>query len=155
MNKTNFKVVSFLAALTLMFSFTACGRKEKVSKDDNVKDATQQAADVKFETIADYVNSQELQEELAELRAGVETDAIDVQITSEDNVLIYTSKFNNLSVEDVDSASIDANLQNNAGSYSALARGLKEATNESNPVVRIIYLASDGQVIVSKDYGIE
>lgn len=158
MKKRNIKLLSLLVALMLVFSLGACGKKDKHADNNGDKEdkkATQQSADVKCETIADYVNSQELQDQLAALRESVSGQDIDVTITSENNILIYTSKYNKLSVEDVDAAAINAGLDSNASSYTALAKALKESTNEENPIVRIVYLASDGQIIVSKDYGIE
>ena len=157
MKKKLFRVACVAAVLTMALSFAGCGKKEESGSGSGSK--TESNVDNKggneFDTVEDYVNSSELQSQLSTLKSNVQGSGLNIDIKAEDNVLIYEYKYDDLKKADVTDeaiATLESGLEQQSATFETVADSLKSATNEKNPVVKIVYLSSDGEVIVEKEF---
>lgn len=106
----------------------------------------------KFNSIADFVNSKEMQEQLESIKSSVEGQGMSIDVTGEDNKLIYTYTY----TEDLDLTGaadiLKAGLDSQADTFKEVAASLKDAVNVENPVVVVTYLDSEGNEIYSAEF---
>ena len=106
----------------------------------------------KFKTIADFVNSEQMQEQLEATKSAAEAQGIKIDVTGEGDKLIYTYTF--AASTDLTSAEevLKAGLDSQKDTFKNVAASLKDAVNVSNPIVVVQYKDSDGNEIYSAEF---
>ena len=167
------KISLIMCVIMLTFAVSACGKSdndskknepktEDTAKDDAIDDAKDDAEDNedaavtgKFKTLEDFVNSDIMQQQLETQLASLEGSGIALNLTAEDNKLIY-----NFTIEDADlsaalaadPSTLESSLQSQASTFESVASSLKAAVEVENPVVVVRYLDNTGAEIVAQEF---
>lgn len=167
------KISLIMCVIMLTFAVSACGKSdndskknepktEDTAKDDTKDDAKDDAEDNddaavtgKFKTLEDFVNSDIMQQQLETQLASLEGSGIALNLTAEDNKLIY-----NFTIEDADlsaalaadPSTLESSLQSQASTFESVASSLKAAVEVENPVVVVRYLDNTGAEIVAQEF---
>ena len=173
------KGLLFLCVLMLAAAMTACGSddsdnskkddkktEETTPADDSSEDDADAAdsgdsgevdtgvtADGKFKSLEGFVNSDIMQQQLETQFASLEGTGMSIELTADDNKLIY-----NLTIEDPDlSAAMDASalesyLDSQTATFEAIAAALPASVDVENPVVVVRYLDYTGEEIASREF---
>ena len=167
------KISLIMCVIMLTFAVSACGKSdndskknepktEDTAKDDAKDDAKDHAEDNddaavtgKFKTLEDFVNSDIMQQQLETQLASLEGSGIALNLTAEDNKLIY-----NFTIEDADlsaalaadPSTLESSLQSQASTFESVASSLKAAVEVENPVVVVRYLDNTGAEIVAQEF---
>ena len=167
------KISLIMCVIMLTFAVSACGKSdndskknepktEDTAKDDAKDDANDDAEDNddaavtgKFKTLEDFVNSDIMQQQLETQLASLEGSGIALNLTAEDNKLIY-----NFTIEDADlsaalaadPSTLESSLQSQASTFESVASSLKAAVEVENPVVVVRYLDNTGAEIVAQEF---
>ena len=106
----------------------------------------------KFKTIADFVNSEQMQEQLEATKSAAEAQGMKIDVTGEGDKLIYTYTF--AAGTDLTGAEevLKAGLDSQKDTFKNVAGSLKDAVNVSNPIVVVQYKDSDGNEIYSAEF---
>lgn len=176
MKKKEVRIFLYAAMLMLMFALVGCGSKDTQKKDsddkiaeqnkdnedndkDSAKDDQKDKEDDKnaeftgkFASVEEFAESDMLQEQIDGLKKTISSLGLNVEVTGEDNKLIYTYRY----LEDVqmeglaDALSTQLNAQ--AATFKSIAASLKEAVEVDNPVVVVTYQNVDGTEIYSQEF---
>ena len=167
------KISLIMCVIMLTFAVSACGKSdndskknepktEDTAKEDAKDDAKDDAEDNddaavtgKFKTLEDFVNSDIMQQQLETQLASLEGSGIALNLTAEDNKLIY-----NFTIEDADlsaalaadPSTLESSLQSQASTFESVASSLKAAVEVENPVVVVRYLDNTGAEIVAQEF---
>lgn len=167
------KISLIMCVIMLTFAVSACGKSDNDSKKnepktedtakDNAKDDAKDDAEDnddaavtgKFKTLEDFVNSDIMQQQLETQLASLEGSGIALNLTAEDNKLIY-----NFTIEDADlsaalaadPSTLESSLQSQASTFESVASSLKAAVEVENPVVVVRYLDNTGAEIVAQEF---
>ena len=167
------KISLIMCVIMLTFAVSACGKSDNDSKknepktEDTAKDAAKDdakddaednddaAVTGKFKTLEDFVNSDIMQQQLETQLASLEGSGIALNLTAEDNKLIY-----NFTIEDADlsaalaadPSTLESSLQSQASTFESVASSLKAAVEVENPVVVVRYLDNTGAEIVAQEF---
>ena len=112
--------------------------------------ADSQTLEDKYSSIDEFVKSPVMQDQLPTLKSSVEQMGMDMDISGEDNKLVYTFKYKkdvNVSADALNSA-----LDSQVATYKNIAASLKTAVNVDSPVVVVRYLDSKGKEIASREF---
>lgn len=124
-----------VCCLTLVFSLAAC-----------------KGGSGKYATMEEYVQSAEMQSQIASLQQTMEEQGLSMTITGEENKLIYTYTYLS-EVSDLVGDALESALQQQSSTFESVAETLKQAVDVDNPVVVVRYLSSDGTEICSMEFG--
>lgn len=124
-----------VCCLTLVFSLAAC-----------------KGGSGKYATMEEYVQSAEMQSQIASLQQTMEEQGLSMTITGEENKLIYTYTYPS-EVSDLMGDALESALQQQSSTFESVAETLKLAVDVDNPVVVVRYLSSDGTEICSMEFG--
>ncbi len=159
------KISLIMCVIMLTFAVSACGKSDNDSKknepktEDTAKDDAEDNDDAavtgKFKTLEDFVNSDIMQQQLETQLASLEGSGIALNLTAEDNKLIY-----NFTIEDADlsaalaadPSTLESSLQSQASTFESVASSLKAAVEVENPVVVVRYLDNTGAEIVAQEF---
>ena len=113
-------------------------------------------AEGKFKTMEEYVQSDLVQLQLKNLREMTDPDILEVEISGQENRLIYTYIYKDIYdvdekafVEAVRSYLDDKDLSEK---YASMANLLKTLVEVEDPVIVLKYIAEDGTELYSKEY---
>ena len=113
-------------------------------------------AEGKFKTMEEYVQSDLVQLQLKNLREMTDPDILEVEISGQENKLIYTYIYKDIYdvdekafVEAVRSYLDDKDLSEK---YASMANLLKTLVEVEDPVIVLKYIAEDGTELYSKEY---
>ena len=132
MKKIISMILSSVLLLTMVLSLTACGNS-------------------KFGSISDFVNSDEFQQQLDAAMSSTEGSGLNLEITGEDNKLIYSYTYQEGMPAEA-AEQLQAALEAQASTLEGIASELKNAVNVENPVVVVEYLNPDGSVLCSMEF---
>ena len=132
MKKIISMILSSVLLLTMVLSLTACGNS-------------------KFGSISDFVNSDEFQQQLDAAMSSTEGSGLNLEITGEDNKLIYSYTYQEEMPAEA-AEQLQAALEAQASTLEGIASELKNAVNVENPVVVVEYLNPDGSVLCSMEF---
>lgn len=161
MRKKLFRVICVASVLTMAMAFTGCGSVSDSDKNENTKKETSvdkdndSSSDKEFDTVEEYLNSDEVQSALETLKQSLEGSGMMVEVKAENNTLIYQYKYDNVAMADItDEAkqTLETGLEENKTTFESVAKSLLEETNAENPTVKISYITSDDQIIIEKEY---
>lgn len=166
------KLLLTMCAVTTAFALSACGGGSKAPADDTAQaeddaaggdtageeaPAEEEEPEVsgKYASIQEFVDSDIMKEELASQMESLEDSGMTMELKGEDNKLIYNFIIEDESLSKLLSTqteSLESTLDSQASTYSAVAASLTAAIDVEDPVVVVQYSASDGTVIISKEY---
>lgn len=107
----------------------------------------------RFESLEDFVNSDIMQQQLETQFASLEGTGMSLELTADDNKLIY-----NLTIEDpdlsavMDASALESYLDSQASTFEAIAAALPASVDVENPVVVVRYLDYTGEEIASREF---
>ena len=169
------KLLLLMCAMTLAFALTACGGSgddadtsggaaqteedasggdDAAAEDDTSADDTaDDTAAGKFASIQEFIDSDMMQEELATQLESLEGTGMSMELTAEDNKLIYNFKIDDPDLSAaMDSATLESTLDSQASTFESVAGALPAAIDVENPVIVVRYLDSDGNELVSREF---
>ena len=169
------KMLLLMCAMTLAFALTACGGSgddadtsggaaqteedasggdDAAAEDDTSADDTaDDTAAGKFASIQEFIDSDMMQKELATQLESLEGTGISMELTAEDNKLIYNFKIDDPDLSAaMDSATLESTLDSQASTFESVAGVLPAAIDIENPVIVVRYLDSDGNELVSREF---
>lgn len=167
MKKIFIRLIACAIAVSSMVSLAACGDSAASSQADSsavsstastVDTETSSVAEVeKYASISDFVNSDEMQSQLAAISDSLADSGMTMEVTGEDNKLIYTYIYGDLGDADVDAIAegLESAVDEMAETFSGVAASLTDTVEVENPVVVVIYKTSDGTVLCEKEFGAE
>ncbi|MCI1217408.1 DUF4854 domain-containing protein [Bifidobacterium crudilactis] len=158
-------------SLCLALSLAACGSANsaeesttKQSSSQTTKTATPQASSSdkksstassgKYASIDEYVQSSEVQSQLASVKSQAESGGMTLDVRGEDNALVYDFTLPaGMSASTAGLADkLNSGLDGQASTFQSIATMMKSAVEVDNPVVRVIYRDSAGTTITSRDF---
>lgn len=169
------KMLLLMCAMTLAFALTACGGSgddadtsggaaqteedasggdDAAAEDDTSADDTaDDTAAGKFASIQEFIDSDMMQKELATQLESLEETGISMELTAEDNKLIYNFKIDDPDLSAVmDTATLESTLDSQASTFESVAGVLPAAIDIENPVIVVRYLDSDGNELASREF---
>lgn len=105
-----------------------------------------------FETITDYVNSDIMQSQIAEVTASLEGTGIKIDIYGEDNKLVYAYTYEDFTKDVIDVSALQSGMESQAETFKSIAKTIKSVVNEPNPVVKVIYLDANGEEVYTTEF---
>lgn len=105
-----------------------------------------------FDTIADYVNSDSMQSQIAELTSSLEGTGTKIDIYGEDNKLVYAYTYEDLTKDVIDASALESAMEEQAETFRGIAKTIKSVVNEPNPVVKVIYLDANGEEVYATEF---
>ncbi len=172
------KTLLLVCAMMMALALTACGGSGNSGNSDNTDDAAQTADDDaaaddaaaddaaaaddtadnaavtgKFASIQEFIDSDIMQEQLQTQMSALEGSGMSMEITGEDNKLIYSFKIDDPDLSAVmDTAALESALESQASTFESVAGILPTAIEVENPVVVVRYLDSDGNELVAREF---
>ncbi len=110
------------------------------------------ACSSKYKTMQDYVNSSEVQEQIASVKEEVESAGMQIEVKGEGNKFIYVYTLDINDVPDEVASQLESGLTAQASTFEELAEALKQEVQVDNPVVVVQYVDSDGKEIYSQEF---
>lgn len=113
-------------------------------------------AEGKFKTMEGYVQSDVVQLQLKSLREMIDSDIMEVEISGQENKLIYTYIYKEM--YDVDEKALGEALRSYlddndlSEKYTSMTNLLKTMVEVENPVIVLQYITEDGTELCSKEY---
>lgn len=180
MKNRSIRLVVCAAMATLMLAFSACGDKETTKENKTVettetetqKDTAAESTETetqedttsaedsaglngKYKTMAEFAASDEVQNQIASLKESIAESGMDIAITGEDNKLIYTYTYGDVTKSDELVTALTNGLESQADTFKGIASTLSLAVEVENPVVVVKYIDANGEEIVSQEYSAE
>lgn len=163
------KFMLALCASAAVFALTACGGsgdktpagdtaqsdEDTSAGDDAAAGEEEDLVSGKFASIQEFIESDIMQDQLASQMESLEESGMTLELTGEDNQLIY-----NFIIQDedlsallaADPSSLESTLESQSSTYSSVAASLTAAIDVEDPVVVVRYTGSDGTELVSKEF---
>lgn len=164
------KMLLFMCALMLALALTACGGSgddssttDDAQTEDNstagddadADDAAEDDGTVtgKFASIQEFIDSDMMQEQLSSQMESLEGSGMSMELTAEDNKLIYNFKIDDPDLSAaMDASALESSLDSQASTFESVAGVLPTAIDVENPVVVVRYLDSDGNELASREF---
>lgn len=150
MKKNTSKLLLFMMVLIMSLSLVACGSDKENSKETKASQESQKQGESIYDTVADFVNSDESQKSFETLKKSLEGSGMNLEITAEDDKLVYTYTYEKIEKTDEMAAQLesmaaqDSTLQNTAN-------GIQKCVNVDTVTVIARYVDCNGEEIYSKE----
>ena len=165
-----------ICAMMLAFALTACGGSgndsdtaddtqtednsaagdDTAADDDAAADDTSEddgAVTGKYASIQEFIESDMMQEQLATQMSSLEGSGMSMELSAEDNNLIYSFKIDDPDLSAaMDASALESSLDSQASTFESVAGVLPAAIDVENPVVVVRYLDSDGNELASREF---
>lgn len=147
MKKNISKLLLLMIVFVVSIGLVACGSEKNKQKDTKVG---QEEGKSIYDTVSDFLNSDESQKGFETLKKSLEGSGMNLEITAEDDKLIYTYTYENIEktdemAEQLESmAAQDSTLQNTAN-------GIQKCVNVDTVTVIARYVDCNGEEIYSKE----
>lgn len=106
----------------------------------------------KYATVEEYVKSDAVQSQLDTLKTTIKNMGMDVEVSAEDNKLIYTYTYDT----DVDTEGmadqLKETLETQSSTFKSVLSSLKSYVDVDSPVIVIKYLNNDGTEIYTHEF---
>lgn len=165
MKKKGIKLAACTLVLAMALSLGACSdssddkdsdKKTTVENSDtNNDDADDNASSAMFESMEEYIASDEAQAEVDALKASMQGDEMSVDVRDEGNKLIYTFKYDTLVKEEGMEEAFESESAKVESMFTQAAKLMKSVVAVDNSVVVVEYIDANGEMIFTKDYGAE
>lgn len=170
MKKTCKTLLALLLTMIMLLSLAACGKKTPAATDPSdvsgsttsestttqtqeaTTTATKPAGGKLYASVEEYVNSPEMQKAFAALKESFSSMPMTMEMKGEDNKLVYIYTY----TQDIDKAAAKPALENSvkvqAATFENVAKQMLTFVDEKNPVVKVVYLAKDGDELYSCEF---
>lgn len=164
MKKKTLRLMLCTALTVVALSFNACGdgkeskaaSKDSTSVSESTDDDSESSAVLgKYDSVADYVNSDLIQNQISSIKESLAESGMEMEVTGEDNKLIYTYAYTELTEVDGMADALASGLDAQADTFKSVAKSLRAAVDEENPVVVVRYLDANGDEIYSQEFAAE
>lgn len=144
-------------------ALAACGASDKnfapSSPPTGSADAGAQSASPssttlgKVKSIQEFLETPAMKQQLEELSSTAEAGGMKIEITAEDNKLIYSYTCNQ-QIPNVDTmkSALESATEAQSSTFEAAASSIKQSVNVNDPVVVVRYRNADGSEIFSKEF---
>lgn len=135
MKKLVKKIVVLAAVAAMGLSMIACGKK--------------------FSSVADYVKSDEVQDQLTELQSQYSGLGMAIDIKANGDKMIFSYQYDSIQKADLTDAQISAlesGVDAEADTFQGTADELKKLVKADSPSVVLEYVDANGEVIYSKEF---
>lgn len=154
------KLLTCMAMLTMVLSLAACGGDDDSYNNNSSKsDNSSNDKTYMYDSIEEYVNSEEFQSSLESLMSSLEDSGMKMDITGKDNKLIYTYTYTSITVDDDSkeamAEALESGLTEQSSQFTSLAASLSEMIDVKDPVVQVRYIDAEGTVIYEADFSAE
>ena len=137
MKKNLKKLITGVAMAVMAFAFVGCSKKD----------------DGKFDTIADYVKSEQIQNELNTLKQTYNSSqGMEINLFAEGDVLVYEYRYTTIEKVDGMAEALESAMKEQESVFVQTANSLKTVTNVKNPKVDIRYIDCKGVLIYSRQF---
>lgn len=109
----------------------------------------------KYSSVVDFANSDEVQGEINDLKDSMADSGLDIVVSGEDNKLIYTYTYTEITNFDGLAEALEEGLDAEKDTFVNLANEIKEEVKEDNPVVVVEYVDANGELIYSAEFAAE
>lgn len=170
MKKQTSKLLLFMMVLVMAFSLAACGVKKSNSKENERKESTkeqekqsekeeEQNKDDKkknalYDSVTDYVNSDETQSVLNNLKGSL-PEGMSIDLVAEgDNKLVYAFAYETIAHTEGDGMpeALESAIGAQDATFQQTANSVKSFVGSDEVLVEIRYVDMNGAVIFSKTY---
>lgn len=131
------KLLLVLALTLALLAVCACGNSKK------------------YDSVTDFADSDQVQSEIEEVRNSLADSGLEATVTGEDNKLIYTYTYTEVTNFDGFAEALEEALEAEKDTFIDLANAIKEEVNEENPVVVVRYIDANGEEICSVEFTAE
>lgn len=164
------KSLLIMCVAMFTFAFTACGNSDDAEpaavEEDNTAsddedtagtetedDASDLTASGKYATLEEFINSDEMKEQMETQTAALEGTGLNVELAAEGGKLIYNFTITDPNVAAaLDVAALESSLDSQASTYESIASTIPLAVEVENPSVVVRYLDSTGAELLSKEF---
>ncbi len=160
MKKIVSRILAVSMAAVMALSLASCGSNEKEGKDDVVSNESQVEAskvesDAGFQTIEEYLASDEIQSQLDTIRDSMSNDEVTVDIAAEGNKLIYICTYTEQIEAEGLAEQFESALDETASAFGSMAQSLGAQIGVDSPTVEVRYLNADGSEIYTREFAAE
>lgn len=160
MKKIVSRILAVSMAAVMALSLASCGSNEKEGKNDVVSNESQVEAskvesDAGFQTIEEYLASDEIQSQLDTIRDSMSNDEVTVDIAAEGNKLIYICTYTEQIEAEGLAEQFESALDEKASAFGSMAQSLGAQIGVDSPTVEVRYLNADGSEIYTREFAAE
>jgi len=165
MRKKIIKVTACVAVMAMALAFAGCGSddsskdsdKKTESSVDKDEDKKKESDNKAYDSVADYVSSDEVQKELETLKATLDTSVMSIDIHADGDKLVYSYQYTSVENSQEVKDALDAELESetNTNTFVQTANGLKQYIAGDDLSVVVEYKDKNGTLITSKEYKAE
>ena len=157
------KALIAIFALVMVVALAACGASDKNSAPSSTPtssaNAGAQSASTssttpgKVKSIQEFLETPAMKQQLEALSSTTEAGGMKIEITAEDNKLIYSYTYNQ-QIPNVDTmkSALESATEAQSFTFEAVASSIKQSVNVNDPVVVVRYRNADGSEIFSKEF---
>lgn len=138
---------------------TEAPAEEEAPAEDEANDAgridaseEEETIQGKFATVKEFAESDMVQEQLKGLKSSLADSGMDINITGEDNKLIYTYTYADLENMDGLAESLEEAMTAQESTFKTVAASIRGAVEVDDPVVVVTYLDANGEEIYSVEF---
>lgn len=166
------KMLLIMCVAMFTFAFTACGNSDdtkpaatededaSAKEEDAEEPETDDTADDsglsdsgKYATLEEFINSDEMKEQMETQSAALEGTGLSVELTADGSKLIYNFTITDPNVAAaLDVAALESSLDSQASTYESIASTIPLAVEIENPSVVVRYVDNAGTELLSKEF---
>lgn len=142
MKKRMVRLSAVITAVFMLCGLCACGGKEYATVSGGAK---------KYESVSDYVNSINRSYQIYEKEISGDDD-VEVQITAEGDVMVYTFRFEDMEKSDELSEALESELAKEDKTFLDAADEIRQYVNVETATVEVRYVDRKDELVYSKKY---
>lgn len=146
------KLLTCAAMLAMVLSLAACGGDD----DKSSEKSTTEDKKYTYDSIKDFVDSEEFQAELKTLMDSMDQSEMKMEVSGEGNKLIYSYTYTDIVIDDTTKTAmaeaLEEGLTAQSSQFTSLAASLTEEINVTDPIVKVEYIDAEGTVIYEKEF---
>ena len=153
MNKIIVKIIAACASALMLLSFAGCCSNdgaEDLTKDKN-SSVSQQANEEKFENIKDYVESDDMKTQIDSITGTLKDNGFAFKTYAEGDKIVFEYKFEKKVDEEKQVELIKDTVKSQQQTFENVLDYIKQRVNTEAPILKLVYLNSDGKEIYSTE----
>lgn len=150
MKKNTTKLLLLMMVLVMSLGLAACGSDKDNEKETKASQVSQKKGNSIYDTVSDYVNSDEIQKTFETLKKNIEGSGMNLEITAEGDKLIYTYTYESIEKTDEMAEQLESMVEQDT-TLQSMANGLKKCVNSDRVIVVMRYVDCKGKEIYSKE----
>lgn len=163
MKKKFVKVVACATMLAMVLSFSGCGKSDDSKTDSDKKteqgstsnNKTSDDNSDKAKSIEEYVNSDEVQAALEQIRNTMTDGSMTIDIRAEGNKMVYSYQYAELEAVEGMEDTLKQGIQQESATFQETANAIKDEVDVDEAYLVIEYLDKNGTVICSEEFKAE